>query len=273
MKHITFNLFKLELKRSFKSHLIWSFSLGLSLFLIVIIYPLVKDMMASMIELMESLDENSPLLVFMEDFGGFPTTGLEYYATECALILQLVGGIYAAILGFSIINKDEKEHVHEVMYTLPIKRTHVILTRILYVLFNLFTFTIVQFLLSYVGFVVISESIDIGEFAIFGVLNWALFFLIAMLSFGLSSFLKPNVSALISVAIPFPLYILTMVGSATDNKWLSYLKYISPFTFAEPVAFLKTHAAFNTTNLLLFSGLTLAITVLGIIKFNKRQMI
>src|SRR5690606_5224787 len=127
---------------------------------------------------------------------------------------QLVGGIYAAILGFNILNKDEKEKTNEILYTLHIRRQAILNAKLLSVLTHLFIFTIIQFGLSTIGFVVIDEASQMDLLWLFGLLNYVLFSVIALISLGLASVLKPNQSSFISVAIPFPLYIITTIAQA-----------------------------------------------------------
>ncbi|MDX9691414.1 MAG: ABC transporter permease subunit [Acholeplasmataceae bacterium] len=273
MKFFSMAIFKLEMKRNMKSNLIWSFALGLSLLLIVSIYPIVKDMMRSLLELMENMDPSNPFFQIMNDFGGIPTSGIEYFATEGAMILQLVGGIYAAILGFSLINKDEKEKTNEVLYTLPISKSRVLNSKICAMLTSLFMFTMIQFALSTIGFISIDETAQLDKFWLFGLLNYVMFLIISIMSMFLSAMLKPNQSSLIAVAIPFPFYIITMISQATNNSFLKSLKYISPFTFAEPVGFFKTGNNFETVNLLIFVIISLVFTVYAINRFQHREII
>jgi ABC-2 type transport system permease protein len=274
MRILSKALFKIEYKRSLKGNLIWSISLGLSLFLIVIIYPLFKDMMESMLEFMAALEEtNSPFLDIMEDFGGIPENAIEYFATEGAMILQIVGGIYAAMIGFAILNKDEKESTVEVLYTLPISRTEMLSAKLLSVVINLATFTVITFLFTTLGFIVINETDDISRLLLFGVVDFVMFFTISILGLGLAVILKPNQSSMLAIIIPFPLYVISIIASATKSNLLKVFKYITPFTFAEPVGFLKTRTDFELLNMLIFLGLSVVIIFYSYKRYNYRELI
>jgi len=272
-KFINYPLLYIELKRGFKSNMIWSIALGLSLLSIVAIYPMVKGMMQSLVELMENMDPSNPFLQILEDFGGIPHSAIEYFATEGALILQLVGGIYAAILGYSMINRDEKEKTNEVLYTLPISRTHALFSKIIAILIHIFIFTFIQFGLSTLGFLVIDELELLNIFWLFGLLNFLMFSMIAFFGLFLAALLKPNQSSLLAVAIPFPFYIVTVISQATNNSILKALKYVSPFTFVEPVGFLKTDYGFEWVNFIVFMILTCILVVITHIKYKHRQII
>jgi ABC-2 type transport system permease protein len=266
-------MYQIELKRNLKGNMIWSFALGSMILMIVAIYPIVKDMMASLVELMETMDPSNPFFEIMNDFGGIPTSGIEYFATEGAMILQLVGGIYAAILGFNILNKDEKEKTNEVLLTLRISRSKILNAKILAVVTHLFIFTIIQFGLATIGFVVIDEMSQMGTFWVFGLLNYVMFMVIAFIGLFLAAILKPNQSSFISVAIPFPLYIITVIAQATNQEFLKSLKYLSPFTFAEPVGFFKTGNNFEWFNFILFVIISMILTIFAHRLFKKREII
>lgn len=266
-------VYQLELKRNLKGNMIWSFALGSMILMIVAIYPLVRDMMASLVELMETMDPSNPFFQIMNDFGGIPTTGIEYFATEGAMILQLVGGIYAAILGFNVFNKDEKEKTNEVLLTLHISRHSILNAKILSVATHLFVFSAIQFGLATIGFVVIDEMSQMGTFWLFGLLNYIMFMVIACISLCLAAILKPNQSSFISVAIPFPLYIITMIAQATDQAFLKSLKYLSPFTFAEPVGFFKTGNNFEWFNFIVFVIISVIFVMFAHYLYKKREII
>lgn len=272
-KHMSYPILSVELKRGFKGNMIWSIALGLSLLLIIAIYPMVKDMMASLVELMESMDPSNPFLQILEDFGGIPHSAIEYFATEGALILQLVGGIYAAILGYSMINRDEKEKTNEVLYTLPISRTQSFISKVIAIMIHIFIFTFIQFGLSTLGFLIIDELVLLDVFWLFGLLNFVMFTMIACFGLCLAAILKPNQSSLLAVAIPFPFYIITMISQATNNFFLKALKYISPFTFAEPVGFLKTDHGFEWINFIVFIVITCIFVWVSHVKYKTRQII
>ncbi len=267
-------LFRLELKRSIKSNLIWSVALGITMFSIIIIYPMVMDMMDALNEMIDYLESiNSSFVDFINDFGGIPQNGVEYFATEGAMILQLAAGIYAAMIGFQIINKDDKEKTVEVLYTLPIHRISYLFQKMLVVFVEIFIFMAAQILFVILGFVIVSPDEAIAELFMFGLFDMLMMLMISYLSMGLALVLKPQSSSFIPMAIPIPLYVITTIAYATDNATLKLLKYISPFTFAEPVGFLKDHTDFEWLNFLIYSIFTLAVIGFSIYRFRRREMI
>jgi ABC-2 type transport system permease protein len=274
MSPISTKLFKLEFFRSIKGTLIWSVSIGLSLFLIVLLYPMAMELMDALNQMLDYLGSvESQFLELLDGFGGIPENGVEYFATEGAMFLQLLGGIYAAIIGFGIINKDEKEKTLEVLHVLPISRSKILFTKMMNVAFSLLLFTFIQILFIEIGFLIVAHDEDISILWLFGLYDYIMFLMISFLSMGLALFLKPNQSSFIAIAIPFPLYIITLISNQTNNEILKFLKYFSPFTFTEPVNFLKNQSDFELINFLVFVSLTIVVIILSFIKFRKREMI
>src|SRR5690554_6618029 len=136
------DIFKMEFKRTVKSLLIWSFSLGLYMLLIVVLYPMVKDIYETM---------QAEMLQYMEMFGGLPTNIIDYYATEGATMMQLVGVIFATLLGFSMLRRDERELTADVIYTLPVSRKTFFYTKFILLIVEIVLFVAIVTLISFAG--------------------------------------------------------------------------------------------------------------------------
>lgn len=267
-------IFALDFKRGIKSTLIWSIALGLSLFLVIIIYPLFKDMMDAInnvIEQLESLD--IAFFDFIETFGGIPSNGVEYFATEGAMFMQIAAGMFASLLGFSIIQKDDREKTSEMLYTLPIERSSYLLEKMISVFVQITLFMLIQLVMIAIGFAIVSPGENIRSLFVFGFFDGLMLLMVAYLSMGLSLLLKPGSSTLFPLIIPIPLYIITTVAYMTDNRTLALIRFLSPFTFAEPVGFIKEQSDFEWLNFGIFSVLTIVVIILSFIAFKKREIV
>jgi putative exporter of polyketide antibiotics len=160
-----------------------------------------------------------------------------------------------------------------VLHVLPISRSKFLFTKMMNVAFSLFIFTLVQILFIELGFLIVARNEDISILWLFGLYDYIMFLMIAYLSMGLATMLKPNQSSFIAIAIPFPLYIITLISNQTNNDILKFLKYFSPFTFTEPVSFLKNQSDFELINFITFLSLTVIVIIFSFIKFRKREMV
>ncbi len=254
-------LLRMEIKRNYKSTLIWSIGVSTMVFLIIVLYPLVKDIYAQIPE---------ELMAIMAQFGGIPEDVLEYFATEGAMMLQLFGAIFAALLGFNLISTFEKERVAEVLYTQGVSKKTFYLSKLTLLVIMVTAFTVINGIVGYLGFLSINESFNLGDYALFTLLNGVMYLYIACLGFILALWLDKEFKSMVAIAIPLPLYIVALLSTLTDNDWLKALKYISPFTFSDPVSILKNQDTFEYISFLVFTGLTLVGLFYGYLRYQKR---
>lgn len=254
-------LYLMMLKRNHKALWLWSVSVSSMVFLVIILYPFVKDVYAAMPE---------EVMVILEQFGGIPEDALEYYATEGAMMLQLFGAIYAALLGFSLIATSEKEKTAEVLYTQGVKKSQFHITHMVTLLTLVMLFSIIQALVGYAGFMVINETINLGHYLYFQVLNAFMYLVMGLIGYLLAVSLKPAVKQMIALIVPLPLYILTIIASLTNEAWLKNLKHISPFTFSDPVVILKEQVNIDMISLYVYIGLSIIILIGTYFIYRKR---
>ncbi len=258
------SLFKIEFRRRFIGLLIWSLALGASMYLVVILFPMVQDMYAAM---------PPEFAAIMEQFGGLPTNGLEYFSTEGGMMFQLFGALYVALEGFNIITRDERERTVEAIFALPLSRTQLFVTKYASVVTNILLFSLINYGFSLIGFIQIGEDINMGDFTLFFALTTLMFLVIATLSLSLASYLKVGVKSGIAIAIPFPLYILYIISTMTSNEILKNLKYITPFTFADPVGIFKADYELPWLNLIIFVLLAVSGFISAMICFKRRDIL
>lgn len=254
----------MEFKRNYKGMILWSIGVSVMIFLIIVLYPLVKDIYNQLPPEMAEL---------MEQFGGLPENVLEYYATEVAMLLQIFGTIFAALLGYNMISTVEKEKTAEVLYTLPVSKLSFYFSKLLSLSILISGFSLINYLVGYLGFLSTGEMVDFGQYTLFSTLNLVLYLYIAYLGFFLALLLSATVKNMVALIIPLPLYILTILSSLTDNEWLEKVKYLSPFTFSDPVEILKTDFSFEYISFIIYSLLTIGVLTFGYYLYKKRQSV
>lgn len=258
------NLLKMELRRGWLSVLIWSVSVSVMVFLIIILYPMVIDIYAQLPQDVQDL---------MANFGGIPDNILEYYATEGAIMMQIFGAIFAALLGFNMIARVEKEKVSEVLYTIPVSKWYFYLSKLSAVFIFITAFAVINYVAGYIGFAAVNETFDFGQYLTFTTLNMIMFLVIAYLGMFLALIFKTGTNNLISLVLPLPFYIMTLLATLTDTDWLKTFKYFSPFTFADPVEILKTNYDFEWIPFVIFISLTVITLGVGYVRYKKRVTI
>lgn len=252
----------MELRRSLKSLIIWTVAVGLTMVLIVATYPLVKEML-----------EHIPAEFqdFIETFGGLPDNAIEYYATEGGITLQLLGAIFAALLGFSIATKETREKTSDLVFSLPVSRKTIFLTKVASIIIRVVVFSLAVMAFILLSFVAISGLDNIGGFMLYMLLHTLMLIMVALLGFALGAGLKNASKQMLALVIPFPLYILFFLSTLTTNEHIMRLKHITPFTFSDPVVLLKDAGDMDWISLIVFIGLTTLAMVYAYYRYLKKE--
>jgi len=264
MKAIDGLLLKMELRRGVRGVLVWTLAISVAIVLVIALYPMVIDMYAAIPPEFADL---------MRAFGGIPDTIVDYYASEGGMMLQLFGAIFAALQGFGAINRDERERTAESLYVLPRTRGTFFRTKLLRVTIEVLAFAVVCALASVLGFAIVGEPVDYGPFFTFSGLNAVVLLMFTWLSFAMACLMKTNAKPMSAIAVPFTLYVISIIALATDDAILDTLKYLTPYTFADPIEILKSDYAFEWISFTVYLGLTTAGTVLAWRAFAKREFL
>lgn len=258
-----YNIFTMEFRRSLKGLIGWTISIGLTMYLIIVLYPMVKDLYSEI---------PAEYLDFYNNFGGIPKNVMEYFATECGMMLQIFGAIYAAMLGFSIISREEREQATDIVYTLPVSRNKFFYTKLISAFSQIIIFTLFVCLFSVLGFVTINSKTNYQDFFVFFAFYTIMLLMITSLGFAMACLIKRNSKSSLALIIPLPLYLLTLISSLLDKDSIFVkIKYLSPFTFSDPVRFLKDNAAIEIISLLFFLGISIISIIFSSYIFNKKE--
>ncbi|MFY9422843.1 MAG: ABC transporter permease subunit [Bacilli bacterium] len=259
---LNLHVLRMELKRSLNGLLGWSLAVGIFIYAMLVMYPLVEDLYSQVSE---------ELLDLLDVFGGIPKNEIDYFAIEIGLLLQLFGAIFAALTGFNLISREEREQTADLIYSLPVSRTAFFFTKLTAALIQALLFTIIVTLFSVLGFLSVNNNLNLSRFFIYMALFLLLLVLIAFLGAALACFLKRSAKSTIALIIPLPLYLFTFFSSLTKNEILKKIKYISPFTFSDPLSFLKLKESFEWLSFAISGGISLALIIAAMLLFRKRE--
>lgn len=156
-----------------------------------------------------------------------------YYATEVYVIVILTGSIFGAILGASMLAKEEDEKTVEFLLAKPVSRGSVVLQKALAMVIFLLGFNIAVAVVNFGSFMALVAKEYSGATLMH--LSLAPFF--PMLAFGSLAFLSALVwtrrRAVYSVSLGMTMgtYALGMVSLISDK--LGWLRWVSPFRYVE----------------------------------------
>ena len=258
-------LIRHELRRGWKSLLIWTAAIGAFLVVCLLIFPEMKNQMDSISTLFASMG------AFTKAFGmetlNFGTlTG--FYGIECGNILGIGGALFAALLGISALSREEKDGTAELLLTHPLSRTEVVTQKLIAILIQIVILNAVVFLLTIGSIAVIGEAIPWKEI---GLLHLAFFLLqleIAAVCYGISACIWRGGMG-IGLGLAIALYFMNIIANLTDKA--EFLKYITPFGYADGATVLS-RVSLDGVRIAVGMAFAAAGIVLAYWKYNRKDI-
>ncbi|MDE6846524.1 MAG: ABC transporter permease [Lachnospiraceae bacterium] len=216
-----------ELKQSWKSLMIWTISIGFFVAICVFMYPEMENEMEGVNDMFSSMGAFTA--AFGMDRLNFGTL-IGFYAVECGNILGIGGAFFAALIGISVLAKEEKERTAEFLLTHPVSRIRIITEKLTAVMLQIVIMNIVIFILSLISVAIIGEDIPWKELSLLHLSYLLIQIELAGICFGISAFLKTGGLG-IGLGIATVMYFLNIVANISEDA--QFLKYITPFGYAE----------------------------------------
>ena len=227
-------VYKHEIKLSLKSLLIWFACVGGMGFACILLYSSMKGDMAAMAESFASMG------AFADAFGMSQlsiATLPGFYATEVGTIHGLGGAMFAAIMSICMLSKEEDAHTSEFLFSMPISRAKVVLSKWFSITTNIVLFNIMCVIVYAIGFIILCEDIPVKEFALYHGMQVLMQIEIAAICYAISAFVKKNKFGL-GLGVVLLLYAYDLMARVIPD--LSDYKLISPFSYANAADILST---------------------------------
>jgi len=260
-------LFRRELIRNLKSFIITMLING---FMIVYCLAIGKKMG---VDIQQIID-----LKFPEQLqAAFGFSGLNYSQGESILALAfsyiyLFLAIYLAGLFANIVSKEYRDKTAEYLFSLPSPKITIVLTKLYVALIYLLLSTLTCYVIAYFS----AKAYYDGNFNMKVIFLMSLAWLMGGLVFGaisffISSFYSYSKSiGSITVGIVMVMYLFQVVISLNDD--LEKLKYISPFDWFKGDEILQ-NLSLNSTYVIIALGISALCLVIGIHRFNKKEVL
>ncbi|MBN2605159.1 MAG: ABC transporter permease subunit [Bacilli bacterium] len=258
------NIIKRELRSNLKSFIIWSVSISL----LVFVYTTEFGIFADSPDILDAMAQFEDIFRYLNIYVIDMTTP-EGFTSMVSLYFYLGLGIYSALLGSSIISKEERDKTAEYLFTLPIKRNQVIVSKMFTAIFYSLMLNLIAMSLVILLMLPYDPSrlfFTFMRLLIPGVFFFQLIFLsIGML---LSSMLKQyKKSGSITIGLLIGSYLLsTIIGLIPE---LDFLKYIIPYEYFEAAVLLE-NGAFNIVYLIITISLII-LSLSGTFIFYKKR--
>ena len=222
-----------EMKRGKVSLWIWSLVIGFMLGICVLIYP----EMASEMEIVSDIFSNmgsfsSAFGMDSLNFGEF----MGYFAIECGNTLGLGGGFFAAVLGISMLAKEEKQKTAEFLLTHPLKRRKIVLEKWLAMMLQIAILNISVLCICFLAVLAVGVDYSVSKILLLFLVNFIMQIEIASITFMLGAlFAKIGVGAGIGISVLF--YFLNLLSNLSGD--VEFLKFVTPYGYKNGADILK----------------------------------
>jgi ABC-2 type transport system permease protein len=222
-----------EFKRNFKSLILWTSIVAGMAALMLLLYPAFKDSFAQLEELLSIYPED-----FLEAFG-MGEGGLDmsdfygWFGVEGYLFVNLIGGSYPAILGGTILSKEEDDKTVEFLLSKPISRDHILFGKGLVVSINLLLMNAFVGLVLLIAFTIYGD-LNVVVWLLFSFAPFILQMIFASIAFFISVFVTKSRKVLsAALGIVIGMYVVDLISKLTEE--FEYLKYITPYEYINAV--------------------------------------
>lgn len=254
-----------EMRLNFKNLLIWALCVGGMCFGCILLYSSLEESIQGIADTFSDMGAMSAALG-MDKMSLATLTG--YYATEIAMMHGLGGAMFAAILGSSLLSKEEAGHTSEFLNVLPIGRGSIVLWKYLALISNIIVFNLICVGMYLVGFACMGEMIEGKEMALYHLAVTMMQIEIGTICFMISSFVKRNlIGAGLGIAIAlFAMDMMCRIIPAIEN-----VKYITPFYYSN-ASDIFTNGEIDGMMLMIGIVITLASAIVAWVWYRRKDL-
>ena len=220
-----------EFKQNFKSFLVWTAIIIGMTTMMLSVFSVFGDTLDNFADVMEMYPEEFTTMFGLGP-GGLDMTNLYgWFGVEVYLFVTILGGTYAAILGSSILSKEEDDKTIEFLLSRPISRSKILLGKAIAALINIIILNTTYGICILILFTLLGE-LDVTTWLLLIVgplLQQTIFVSISLM---ISTFItKARQVMSISIGLVLGLYALDLISNVSKN--FEFIKYISPFEYID----------------------------------------
>lgn len=253
-----------ELRQGRRAALIWSVSCAAFVLLGMSALPKVQDGMKVVEQLIAGMGPLAQAFAMDKlDYG----TPLGFYSAEAGNILGLGGGMFACILGLSMLSKEEGRHTAEFLFPHPVSRLWVLVQKYLAMLLQLVLFCLINLAASYAALSLIHQSFDFKVFLRLQLGIFVLLLHLGTLCFGISAFLSRD-SLAAGIGLALAMYFINILINLKVG--IDWLRYLTPYYYAQPAVLVD--AGFKLRYLRLGLGTAFGVMALGFVRYLSKDL-
>ena len=263
-------MLKRELKVNLKSFIIWT-SILLMMFLITFLtYPFIIS--SGSIEMMDEMMQMFPeemLKAFNMDISSLDSA-FGWLKSEGFIYIFLISGVYASIMGSSILLKEESEKTIEYLNGLPIRRRDILKDKVICSIFYIVLMIVIIGIFNYVG-LELSGDFDRKQFILLSITPFLVALPLFSINLFISTFCKKTKRTFgIALGISFLSYFLQILSEM--SKEVEFLKYFTVYTLGD-LRNVILDISINPVMILVSVVLTILFIMLSFVRYEKKELI
>lgn len=263
-------MFKREMKINLKGFLIWTTILVGLFFLILVIYPnVIAGESAEMMDEMLKMFPEDLLKAFNMDISSI-NTAFGWLKSEGFVMILLIIGCYAGVLGSNILLKEESDKTIEYLNSLPVSRTKIVTSKVFAGLIYIVLMVVLLGIFNFIG-LSITEEFDEKLLILLSITPLLPAVVIYFMCMFLSTFTHKTKKTLgISLGIVMLSYVLQVLS--TMGEKLEFLKYTSAFTLAD-IRNVITEVCINPIMIVVTVTLSLILFIVTLFRYDRKELV
>jgi len=260
-------MLKRELKINLKSLAVWSFIITIVFIISFLVYPSIINQSSELDKLVNTLPKEVLEIFNMDVISLNSVSG--WLLTEGYLMINLLGSCFFAILGGTILLKEENDKTIDFLFSKPIKKSSIVTSKLITGLIYILIFNLLISLTTLIG-LKLSNDLNLNNWFLSSIAPIFIHTLFFCLSLLISNyFRKTNKSITFNIGIVLGTYLIGVLSLMSDK--LEFLKYLSPFEYINSKTII-TNNSLDIFNLVLLT-IYIIISVIGFYStYNKKEL-
>lgn len=259
-----------EFKENIKSFIIWLSVLIIMFLAVYLVYPhfITDEAIKSMDELMKVFPPDV-LKAFNMDMSSIETA-YGWLKTEGFMFVLIIIGLYASILGGSILLKEENDKTIEYLSSLPIKRNQIMTNKIIISLTYIVLMTILLGIFNYIA-LLFSCEFEVKQFILLSITPIFIALPLFAINLYISTYMHKTKKVVgISMGMVFIFYVFNILSELSTK--VEFMKYFSIYTLADTRNVIN-NIELNPWYITISFILTITFILLSYIRYNQKELV
>lgn len=264
------NLFLMELKKNAANLVIWMVLIVFLVSATMAVYPVFLENQSKIMAMMDIIPKAALQFKGISNFADLLSV-VGFYAANNVIYMMVLGSIFSVVLSSNIILKEEYQKTAEFLFTWPLTRDEIFLTKLAVVILNIILLNLATTAAGYLAIIIVSTGpVNVAAFLILSVYTFMLNLFFGGLGLFLSTFVrKPKPITTLGIGIVLILYFIDTISKITSG--ISKIGYISPFRYAATDA-VMTGYKLEPLNVMFFVMFLLIFLAVAWSKFRRKDI-